>query len=46
MALSQLLDDYPETVVMVEWADPYWTPSTSDNDDCVRLIDVYAIVII
>ena len=27
MALSQLLDDYPETVVMVEWADPYWTPS-------------------
>ena len=37
MALSQLLDDYPETVVMVEWADPYWTPSNSDNDDCVYI---------
>ena len=34
MAFDQLLDDYPDDVVMISWADPYWSPYT-DNDLCI-----------
>ena len=34
MAFDQLMDDYPEEVVMIYWADPYWSPFT-DSELCI-----------
>ena len=39
MALSQLMDDYPNDVVTVTWADPYWSPFT-DNDLCIYIDEI------
>tara|TARA_A100000164_G_scaffold95998_1_gene83379 strand:- start:911 stop:2143 length:1233 start_codon:yes stop_codon:yes gene_type:complete len=36
MAFDQLLDDYPDDVVLISWADPYWTPYT-DNALCIYI---------
>ena len=36
MALSQLMDDFPDDVVTISWADPYWSPFT-DNDLCIYI---------
>ena len=34
MALSQLMDDYSDEVVMIYWADPSWSPY-SDSELCI-----------
>ena len=34
MALSQIMDDYPNEVVVIYWADPSWSPFT-DSELCI-----------
>ena len=36
MALDQLMDDYPDDVVTIMWADPYWSPFT-DAELCIYI---------
>ena len=36
MAIDQLMDDYPDDVVTILWADPYWSPFT-DSDLCIYI---------
>ena len=39
MAFDQLLDDYPNDVVLVTWADPYWSPYT-DSELCIYIDEI------
>jgi len=34
MAISYLLNEYPETVISTSWASDYWTPGYSNYADC------------
>ena len=34
MALSQIMDDYPDEVTVIYWADPSWSPFT-DSELCI-----------
>ena len=34
MAISYILNEYPETVISTSWASDYWTPGYSDYADC------------
>ena len=36
MALSQIMDDYPDEVTVIYWADPYWSPFT-DSELCIYI---------
>ena len=36
MAFDQLLTDFPDDVVIITWADPYWSPFT-DADLCINI---------
>ena len=39
MAFDQLMDDYPDDVVLVTWADPYWSPYT-DAELCIYIDEI------
>ena len=39
MAFDQLMDDYPDDVVLVAWADPYWSPYT-DAELCIYIDEI------
>ena len=39
MAFDQLLTDYPDDIVLITWADPYWSPFT-DADLCIYIDEI------
>ena len=39
MAFDQLATDYPDDVVLITWADPYWSPFT-DADLCIYIDEI------
>ena len=39
MAFDQLLTDYPDDIVLITWADPYWSPLT-DADLCIYIDEI------
>ena len=39
MAFDQLMDDYPDDVVLITWADPYWSPYT-DAELCIYIDEI------